>query len=430
MTIENQNRRAPERHEPHEQNQQAASHQMLHEVHADRETKRSAGKPEHDAQHLHFDHSIYGGREHQNKAEKSLPAEDKAARQANANKMLDANTSHEDKVKLAAHMYEHGQKSFTDKDGHKFDINESKAGDKKQVGVFAHDAQGHSQTALRGNVEKDGSVSQQKDRNGNRVDYEGTWAKSNDGGGLRKAPDVEKGVDQKDGSNFERHKNANGETSETHTGDKPNQNYTKIDDGQGRSLARYKDGTGYARTQQQDGSYHETHFGPNPSDHYTKSGDGKGNAVETRTEGKNSIEKHTFEKNPGANFTREQHADKSQTITDAKGDKTVISPDGNTSTYTGVDGKSITREKTQYGFKETYTGPNQSDNYKVDFKTDGTGNTMTTRDDGDGHKIESRTYPDANNNYKKETFADNSTRTTDAKGNVTSVSPDGKTTRT
>ncbi|HEY9683326.1 MAG TPA: hypothetical protein V6C86_17235 [Oculatellaceae cyanobacterium] len=421
--------KSAEKGQPLERSREAASRNMMHEVHHEHNRKAPSEKREHDPQHLHFDNSIYG-HDHQHskpEAQKTLPAEDKATQEKNVNQMLDSNTSPEDKIKLASKMYEHGQRSFTDKDGHKYDINETNAGGRKVVGVFTNDQNGHSQNALRGVVEKDGSVSQQQDNTGKKVDYENDWSKKNNGGGLRKAPEIEKGTDPKDGSQFERRKDGHGGTIESHSGDKPDQNYTKTDDGKGNSLVQHKDGTGYSRMEKPDGSYSEAHFGPNPSDSYVKTGDGKGNDVVTRSDDRgNMMEQHTFQNNPKANFTREQHADKSQTITDATGNKTFISADGNTTTYQGTDGKTVVRQKNDNGYNEKHTGPNKDDNYSIDYKNDGQGNTRTVRDDGQGNTVESRTFPDQSNNYKKETFADKSTRTTDAKGNVTTKSADGK----
>ncbi len=398
--------------------------------------------PEHGKDHSsrpndakHYGDNAHGYRAHGDKsygekahADKPLPAEDKATQQANVSKMLDSNTSAEDKVKLASHMYEHGQRAFDDSQGHKYQISEGKVGDKKIVGVFTTDEKGHDKGSLRGIVNKDGSTSQQQDQSGKKVDYQNDWSKKHDGGGLYKAPEVEKGTDARDGSQYERRKDGHGGSVETHSGDKTEQNYTKTDDGKGNILVHGKDGTGYARTEQPGGAYNEAHFGPNPSDNYIKSGDGKGNDVESRkyADG-NSIEKYSFQNNPNNNFTREHHTDNSQTITDAKGNKTSISPDGNTTTTENIDGTSIKREKNQNGFTETHKGPGKGDNYSIDYKSDGAGNTVTTRDDGNGHSVESRTYPDSSKNYKKETFADNRTVTTDGKG-TTEVSGDGKTT--
>lgn len=453
-----------------------ASRNMVHEVHSDAAAAKPAqGKGasnERSTKTLEFDNSIYG-KDHQNKAAgdktvhshdaqhkkshqdvagkdhqhrhrnggtdqgndkkhdgapKSEAPQSAAERQNNVSKMLDSNTSQQDKVALASTMYDHGQRSFSGADGKKYEINEAQKGNRKVVDVFTKDEHGKDQAALRGVVEKNGQVSQQKDAKGNDAGFESKYSSTHDGAGLRKAPEVTKGVDSQDGSSYERRGDGHGGSIENHTGDKPAQNYTKSDDGKGHTIVQNADKTGYSLVQSPDGKYSEAHFGPNPGDFYTKSGDGKGNDVESRSDaGGNSIEKHTFKDSPNNNFTKEIHADKSTTITDAQGNKTQTSGDKKTTTYTGADGKGYVRNENSSGFSETHTGPKPEDNFSIDHKDDGQGNVRNLRDDGKGNTFETRKFPDSKNDYVKETNADKSTKTTDSKG-VTTTSSDGKTT--
>jgi hypothetical protein len=219
-----------------------------------------------------------------------------------------------------------------------------------------------------------------------------------------------------------------GGSVENHTGDKPDQNYTKSDDGKGHTIVQNADKTGYSRVQSPDGKYSEAHFGPKSGDFYTKSGDGRGNDVESRSDGGgNSIEKHTFKDSPNNNFTKETHADKSTTVTDAQGNKTVKSGDQKTTTYSGADGKGYVRNDNNSGFSETHTGPKPEDNFSVDHRDDGKGNIRNLRDDGKGNTVETRKFPDSKNDYVKETSSDKSTKLSDSKG-VTTTSSDGNTT--
>lgn len=347
-------------------------------------------------------------------------------------KMLDPSVTPEQKIAIAKEMYEHGQKSFKGPDGQKYDINEQKVGGRTLIGVFTNDAHGHTQVALRGIVEKDGHVSKQVDSKGHPVDYESNYAKHHDGAGLR-----HDSVDKHDGSKYTSKPDGHGGVTETHTGTKPEQNYTKdihadksttVVDSKGNrtdtsadgQTVNYHgaDGKNYVHQPDGKGGYTENHTGPKPEDNYTVSGDGKGNSHEV----------HAFPDDPSKNYTKDVRPDNSSVVTDAKGNKTTTSADGKTVTYEGVDKTGYVRQKTddQGGFTENHTGPKPEDNYQV--KGDGKGNNVETRNDGHGNTRETFTSKDdPSKNYTKDTHPDHSTTVTDAKGNKTNTSPDGLT---
>lgn len=378
-------------------------------------------------------------------AAKKKPAADAAENNPNAapeakpektpaEKMLDPNTSNEDKIRIADEMYKQGQKSFKGPDGRKYEITEAKVGERRLVGVFTNDQNGHSKAVLRGIVEKDGAISQQQDSKGRKVDYESNWAKKTEGGGLRtpektadpKPPNTEqetrteeqkraalkpdadgiiRGVDEKDGSKFERKPDDKGGYVEVHTGEKPEQNYTKSDDGKGNILVNRKDGTGYSRTEQSpNGPFNEAHFGPKPTDFKTVRGDGKGNNVETTTDAEGGYsEKHTFT-NAAKNFTRHTLPDQTVIEINDKG-RTTTSGDGNTIKFEGKDGKGSTEVRSENGFVRTHTGPKPEDNWSVERKKDGKG----------GYSEEYK-FSDSNKNYKKDVNADGKAVVTDSTG--------------
>lgn len=90
--------------------------------------------------------------------------------------IFDPNLTAEQKLQEADKMYQRGEKHFTGPNGEKYDISESNVGGRKVISVHLND--GHSsKPVLRGVIEKDGSVSKQKDSKGHDVDTQSDWAK-------------------------------------------------------------------------------------------------------------------------------------------------------------------------------------------------------------------------------------------------------------
>lgn len=294
--------------------------------------------------------------------------------------MLDPRISPEQKIALANEMFEHGQKSFKGPDGRQYQITEANVGGRKLVGVFENDAHGHSHIALRGIVEKDGHVSKQTDSKGRPVDYESNWSKKNPGTfyipGTGDLPEgASKGVDAKDNSKYERKPDGKGGFIETHSGEKPQQNYIKTDDGHGNTIVRYADKTGYSRSQDASGRFSEVHFGPKQSDKFKISGDGKGNNVETCVDEKGTvIEKHTSSSDPQKNFIR---------TVDRDNNKVTSYNDGEIFIFEGKDGRGYTRttDRTTGAYTETHRGPNEEDYYTV--KGDGKGHEIRVKEELD-----------------------------------------------
>lgn len=167
---------------------------------------------------------------------------------------------------------------------------------------------------------------------------------------------------------------------ENGTGPKPENNYTKSDDGKGNIISHSQDGSGYSRATETNGSFSESHYGPKKEDNYSVKGDGKGNNVETR-QGENGThtEKHTF-------------------------------PDSNRNYSAEVqpDGKGGFTEKRSYADKEKDV-------------------TINHRPDGQGGYSEKYRYDDSSKNYSKEVGADGKTTYRDSvglKAEVYGASPD------
>jgi hypothetical protein len=410
-----------------------ASRNLLHEVHSDA-AKAPQGKGasnERSTKTLEFDNSIYGGKDQQNKnsAEKtgqhhdaqhkghaeeaarhhhhnhkpgateqghdkkhngdhkSEAPQSAAERQNNVNKMLDSNTSQQDKVALAGKMYDHGQRSFQGADGKNYDINEGQKGDRKLVNVFSKDEHGKDQVALRGIVEKNGQVSQQKDSKGNDAGFESRYSSTHDGAGLRKAPEGTTNADKSITTT-----DAQGNKTVT-SADKKTKTYTGAD------------GKGYVRNENNNG-FSETHTGPKPEDNFSidHREDGKGNVRNVRDDGRgNTVETRNFP-NSKDNFVMETNADKSTKLTDSKG-VTTTTGDGKTTTFTGNDGTAYTRTKTgDDSYTEKHTGPKAEDNYTQDHSA----TEASTKDN--------YTYADSTKNYTKETTPDGKSTVTDSVG--------------
>lgn len=144
-----------------------------------------------------------------------------------------------------------------------------------------------------------------------------------------------------------------GNSVETGTGPKPENNFTKTDDGKGNTLYHQADGKGYSRTQESDGSFVESHYGPSKADSYTVKGDGKGHNAEIR-EGENGTrtEKHTFP-DSSRNYTAEVKPEPSGGYTEKR--SFADSTKDHTLTHT-PDGKGGYVEKYNYADnKKDYT---------------------------------------------------------------------------
>jgi hypothetical protein len=105
-------------------------------------------------------------------------------------------------------------------------------------------------------------------------------------------------------------------------------------------------------------------------------------------------------------------------ITDSRGNRTIISADGKTVTYKGHDGTDYVHTlDDKGGFTGFHSGPGRDDNFKIEHKPDGRG----------GY-VEKCQFGDASKNYTKEVARDGREVVTDARGNRTTISADGRTT--
>lgn len=101
-----------------------------------------------------------------------------AAPEAN-NPLLDPRLSPEEKLKAAEEMYRRGQRRFTGPDGQQYEINVGRHGNRSEVSIWTKDEQGRARVAMRGIVDGQGNVSQQRDSQGRPVEYVGDWMKRN-----------------------------------------------------------------------------------------------------------------------------------------------------------------------------------------------------------------------------------------------------------
>jgi hypothetical protein len=100
-------------------------------------------------------------------------ADDHGAKGADA--LLDPALSQPEKLRAAQEMAHNGQKHFQGADGHTYDISTQRHGDREVVDVMKEDGQGHSHPVLRGVIDKNGNVTNQRDRHGKVVDFNGRW---------------------------------------------------------------------------------------------------------------------------------------------------------------------------------------------------------------------------------------------------------------
>ncbi len=91
--------------------------------------------------------------------------------------IFDPKLTNEQKLLEADKMFQRGEKSFVGPDGKKYEINETTVGGRKLISIHTQDDSGNSKPVLRGVIEKDGSVSKQRDTKGREVDLESNWAK-------------------------------------------------------------------------------------------------------------------------------------------------------------------------------------------------------------------------------------------------------------
>lgn len=85
----------------------------------------------------------------------------------------------EERIKEADRMYKNGERTVTGPDGKVYQISEAKVGNRTLVGVFGQDDRGRPVPILRGVVEQDGKVSQQRDSKGKPVDIVSDYGKKN-----------------------------------------------------------------------------------------------------------------------------------------------------------------------------------------------------------------------------------------------------------
>jgi hypothetical protein len=95
------------------------------------------------------------------------------------NPLLDHRLTPEEKLKAAEEMYRRGQRRFTGPDGQQYEINVGRHGSRSEVSIWTRDEQGRARVAMRGIVDSQGNVSQQRDSQGRPVDYVGDWMKRN-----------------------------------------------------------------------------------------------------------------------------------------------------------------------------------------------------------------------------------------------------------
>ncbi|MBX9569260.1 MAG: septal ring lytic transglycosylase RlpA family protein, partial [Candidatus Obscuribacterales bacterium] len=102
-------------------------------------------------------------------------AQEKAARKP-SEVLKDPHASAEDKLRAAKDMAKNGENKFTGDDGRQYRISTQKYGDREGVVVSTTDSKGKFMPVLRGLVDKEGKVTQQRDSSGKAVDYAGTKA--------------------------------------------------------------------------------------------------------------------------------------------------------------------------------------------------------------------------------------------------------------
>ncbi|WP_421020749.1 hypothetical protein, partial [Klebsiella pneumoniae] len=85
--------------------------------------------------------------------------------------IFDPKLTPEQKLQEADRMFQRGEKQFIGPDGKKYEISESTVGGRKLISIHTADENGRSRPVMRGIIEKDGSVSQQQDARGKKVDY-------------------------------------------------------------------------------------------------------------------------------------------------------------------------------------------------------------------------------------------------------------------
>ncbi|MBZ0185620.1 MAG: hypothetical protein K8F91_05155 [Candidatus Obscuribacterales bacterium] len=92
--------------------------------------------------------------------------------------IFDPKLTPEQKLKEADKMFQNGEKSFVGPDGKTYEISEADYGGRKVISIHTADESGRSKPVLRGIIERDGSVSKQRDSKGKEVDFVSDWGKS------------------------------------------------------------------------------------------------------------------------------------------------------------------------------------------------------------------------------------------------------------
>ncbi len=108
-----------------------------------------------------------------------LRPQDNQPEKTKEQKLFDPSLSPEEKIKIAKELNQEGKSKITGPDGKTYDISVQKVGNRELVAVMGKDEKGHSKPLLRGIVEKDGTVSKQRNSKGQFVDFQSDWAKKN-----------------------------------------------------------------------------------------------------------------------------------------------------------------------------------------------------------------------------------------------------------
>jgi len=108
---------------------------------------------------------------------KDVP-DSEAIKEAKA-KACSPESSQQEKLQAATELARLGESTFTGSDGRRYDISREDVGGRTVVSIHTNDQSGHSHAVLRGIVEKDGTISKQRDQDGKEVPYETPWAGKN-----------------------------------------------------------------------------------------------------------------------------------------------------------------------------------------------------------------------------------------------------------
>ncbi len=115
-----------------------------------------------------------------NNSEIRSPKDEAAPPKKGVEALMDPTLSLEDKLRAAQEMAHNGQRRFKGPDGKTYEIATRKYGDREAVTVFEGDGKGHVKPILRGIIDKDHRVSEQKDSLGHGVGLQSEWGRTHD----------------------------------------------------------------------------------------------------------------------------------------------------------------------------------------------------------------------------------------------------------